>query len=345
MTLDTETAELNRVFVTTSRQPTEAGFFGTTRGGSLHFTHFDISIPPVRNVGEITYPKRTPDPTHDFLTSEWSDYPDPVVWRNAINERLSQLPPDQREVAIYVHGFNNTFAEGLYRAAQISEDYQIPGIMAHYSWPSAGNPLTYAYDRDSVLYSRDGLEAMLRELSNVAADRIIIVAHSMGSLLTMETLRQIDRRDPGWARRNLHGVVLMSPDIDPAIFKAQARDIAELPDQFIILTSDKDRALQLSARLTGQTERLGNVGNVDELAEFNITVVNISEFSTGGGHMTGLTSPALIGILSQARELDASIQGGNSGRVGILPGTVLTVQNATEVILSPGSGSGGGGGR
>jgi hypothetical protein len=33
--------------------------------------------------------------------------------------------------------------------------------------------------------------------------------------------------------------------------------------------------------------------------------------------------------------LNAAFQGEQAGRPGLLPGTVLTVQNATQIILSP----------
>ncbi len=45
---------------------------------------------------------------------------------------------------VFVHGFNNTFADGLHRTAQIRHDFEIPGVAVHYAWPSAGNALGYA---------------------------------------------------------------------------------------------------------------------------------------------------------------------------------------------------------
>ena len=109
----------------------------------------------------------------------------------AIQRAFARDKRGDRDAVIYVHGFNNTFSEGLYRIAQLSKDLDMPGVTAHYSWPSAGNPLGYVADRDSSLFARDGLERLMQEVVASGAERIVLVAHSMGSALTMEALRQI----------------------------------------------------------------------------------------------------------------------------------------------------------
>ena len=105
-------------------------------------------------------------------------------------------------------------------------DFRLPGIGVHFSWPSAAHPLGYTYDRDSVLYARDGLEQLLRQVSAAGPDRIILVGHSLGSMLVMETLRQMEIRSPAWAQRNLGGVVLVSPDLDVDVFRQQSTTCA-----------------------------------------------------------------------------------------------------------------------
>ena len=53
----------------------------------------------------------------------------------------------------------------------------------------------------------------------------------------------------------------------------------------------------------------------------------------GAGHFNVGTSPALIQLLGSIANLDAAFRA--DARVGLLPGVVLTVQNATSVILAP----------
>ena len=48
-------------------------------------------------------------------------------------------------------------------AAQLSHDIGIPGSILIYSWPSRATKGTgYAYDLDSMLFARDGLEQTIR---------------------------------------------------------------------------------------------------------------------------------------------------------------------------------------
>ncbi|MEO1398386.1 MAG: hypothetical protein AAFU56_05910, partial [Pseudomonadota bacterium] len=61
----------------------------------------------------------------------------------------------------------------------------------------------------------------------------------------------------------------------------------------------------------------------------------VTGFSSGIGHFTAGTSPALIGLLGQLAEVDRAFEQDRAGRAGLVPGTVLTVQNATQVILTP----------
>ena len=326
------------VFVGTTRLlDPETGGFGNLRSKTPVFAKYDISIPPDRALGVISWPPkgRAPDPTRDFLTTDQTIFSDATAFRAALHAGLGAQGRGTREAVVFVHGFNNNFAEGLFRIAQLSHDLDVPGVAVHYSWPSAAKPLGYAYDRDSALFARDGLQALLQEVTAAGAERILIVAHSMGAALTMETLRQIAFQHDDRLMSRIRGVVLISPDIDVDVFHAQAVAIPVLPQPFIIFTSRRDRALMLSARLTGQRDRLGNLADVSEVADLKVTVLDVGAFSTGTGHFNVGDSSALIKILARLGEINDAFDTDPSGRAGLLPGAVLTVQNATQIILSP----------
>lgn len=323
------------IFVGTTRERDAAGRFDGKRQGQLSYSRFDIIVPPTHRPGKIEWPTGAPDPERHFLAVDEERFGADAAFIADLRRHLRAQPAGSREVVVYVHGFNNTFAEGLYRLAQLTHDFGLPTPAVHYSWPSAGNPLAYGYDRDSVLYARDGLERLLRNTNAAGADRVLLVGHSMGALLAMETLRQIAISDGPKAGGVVDGVILISPDIDVEVFRRQAARIGHLPQPFVIFTSQRDRALQLSARLTGQTGRLGNLSDVSELAALDVTLFDVTEFSQGGlGHFTAATSPALIGILGHLSLIEAAFKNDRSGRLGLLPGTVLAVQNATQVILT-----------
>ncbi|WP_289042950.1 alpha/beta fold hydrolase [uncultured Aliiroseovarius sp.] len=330
-----ETGELQRIYVGTTREIDEMGFPSGERSRDLIFGRFDVSVPPDREPGSIEWPRRrTPDPKKHFLLDNYSPLKTQTEFQAAVQQELRTRQSEQRTAIVFVHGFNNNFAEGLYRFAQLTDDLALPFIPIHYSWPSAGHPLGYGYDRDSMLIARDGLETVIRAVSRSGVDEILLVGHSMGALLTMETLRQMTIADGQRGLRKIGGVVLLSPDIDIDVFRAQADRIGDLPQPFFIFTSTHDVALRLSAGLTGQSARLGNTADVEQLAELNVTMVDISAFSDGkNDHMTAFASASFLRLLRSMPDLGIAYGTDPSTRVGLLPGTVLVVQNATRLII------------
>ncbi|MGI0525880.1 alpha/beta hydrolase [Rhizobium giardinii] len=108
----------------------------TTRGRSEHagemftgerarapaFADMTVSIPPVRKVGEVAWPKRLPsNPVTDFATLNADDLSrdEANTWLNATVRKS----PD-RSVLIFIHGFNNRFEDAVYRFAQIVSQCQ-----------------------------------------------------------------------------------------------------------------------------------------------------------------------------------------------------------------------------
>lgn len=326
--------DVRKVFVGTTRGLAENGEFGSDRLSVLSFARYDVSVPPDREIGKINWPPRNgkPDPGRQFLTTAEERYNQPSGFRNDLRKELSR---NGGEAVIFIHGFNNTFAEGIYRMAQLSHDLQLPGAIVHYSWPSAAQPLGYVYDRDSALFARDGLERLIDEVERAGATRIVLLAHSMGGALTMETLRQIAIGGRKGILSRIGGVVLISPDIDVDVFRAQTKAIPVLPQPFVIFSSDRDRILKLSARLTGEADRLGTLSDLSRVDDLPITFLDTAAFSKGTGHFNLGNSPSLLRLLEGILSVDQSIDADRAARTGLLPGVVLTVQSATQIILRP----------
>jgi esterase/lipase superfamily enzyme len=328
---------LQTVFVATDRVFDQtAELYGTDRIRTPGFARFTVSVPPEREPGSIEWPRGAPDFGTDFVTVEAARLPEPDFFR-ALDAELASLPPGKREIVLFVHGFNTNYPEAYYRQVQMLHDFQVEGVGVTYSWASAGSAFGYVHDRDSVLYARDSLAWLIERLQRTRAENVLIVAHSMGGLLTVETLRTLALRDGTDAFAGLGGVILVSPDIAVDVFRAQAYDIGELPQPFIVFTSDQDRALALSAGLSGQRNRLGSLPTAEPIAEFDVTLVNLTEIAGGDSlrHMTALTSPASIAILSQINEFSRTMAAEQIARRGLLPGTVLSIRNATEIVLEP----------
>lgn len=330
-------AVLQPILVATTRapDPTQPGIPGWGRSRTVTYGRYVVSIPPDRRPGEITRPvgRQLANPEKDFMVESVQPLSEDGFEAD-LRVALRQEDSRRREAVIFVHGYNITFVEGLYRAAQLDHDLRLPGVMLHYSWPSLGEPLAYVHDRDSVLFARDGLITMIHAARAAGVERIILMAHSMGSQLVMESLRTMGQtRDP--ALRAIGGVFLISPDIDVDVFHEEAAGVGRLPQPFVIVTSQRDRVLQLSARLSGERARLGNIPNAQPVADLAVTVVDVAAFSQGLGHFVVGNSPTLINLFDQMGAVHAAFAGDAAGTLPLGAATVLTLQNATEIILRP----------
>ncbi len=337
VTLDASAAgvgTVEKIFIGTTRIQEQDGSFGSHRSEEVHFARYDVSVPPNRKLGEITWPKRGGriDPTTQFLTTDEEVYQSGAAFRADLRR---QMTATDGEAVIFIHGYNTNFAESTYRVAQFTHDLQLPGAVIQYSWPSAAEPLGYAYDRDSALFARDGLESLIHEVAAAGAKRILLVAHSMGAGLTMEALRSAAIRGDKRTLGLIGGVILISPDIDVDVFREQARSMGKLPQPFVIFGSDRDKFLRLSALLTGQPARLGSLTDVSRVADLKVTFLDVSEFSKGAGHFLVGDSAALITLLDRIADVQGAFERDRRSRLGLLPGVVLTVQNATQIVLSP----------
>lgn len=320
------------VYLATTRAQIEDGLWSASQRSTLNFAQIDVSVPPQHRPGRVELPSATTaNPNTDFLAVDI----EPLAY-----QAFYRLVPNSSEVAreliVTVHGFNNTLADGVFRTAQMVHDLDIQGSVVHYSWPSLGRPLGYAADRDSALFARDGLELLLRDLARAGQRRIVLVAHSMGALLTMETLRRIAASSDRSTLDNIAGVVLMAPDIDIGLFRQQVNTIGQIPQPFVIFTSQRDPALELSARLTGQPNRLGNIPGVEAVEGLDVTVIDLTNApDVDVRHQAALSSPSVLRFMEQSAELRRSMQADRAGRTGFVPGAVLIAREATTIMLAP----------
>ncbi|WP_292019388.1 alpha/beta fold hydrolase [Maritimibacter sp. UBA3975] len=286
------------VFVATTRARNDVGDFSSMRGDQTSYLTVPVRFPTNYSPGDRAKIEKAPDPAEDFsvgapVTMDRSGF------RQSLTSAVAAEPRGSRDVTIYVHGYYNVFYSGVFRSAQLKRDFDLPGEVVHFAWPSRGSNTAYAYDRESVLYSRDSLEALIRDSVRVGADRVTIVAHSLGAMLVMETLRQIEISQPGWVHDNIDGLAFVAPDIDVEVFKSQAARFERLPEDFVIFVSNQDRVLMLASRLQGVKRRLGNTSDVEVTTEGNLTIVDVTSMTQDArsGHFVPATSPAAIQIL------------------------------------------------
>lgn len=290
--------------VATTRAPsgTLDPLYSNDRTLHASFSQIDVSVPASHKAGMVETTSNSPDPDRHFVATNYSQIADAGSFENVINARLAKRPLAQRRVFIFVHGFNNNFAEGLFRNAQMVHDYRLAALPIYFSWASTASLTGYAFDRDSALAARDGLAETIEAAARSKAEGIVIVGHSMGAFVVMEALRTLALRNKPSVLAKVRGVMLAAPDIDPDVFVSQANDMPVLPQPFTVVVSNRDRALRLSRLLTGGADRVGRGLDVGRHRSKEIQVIDVSKIDDGG-HSTFAGSSTLIQFFNSDRIL------------------------------------------
>lgn len=194
---------------------------------------------------------------------------------------ISDLLGAGGDVLIYVHGFKQTFETSTLDAAQLADGIRFRGQTIAFSWPSKAGLFDYAYDRDSAMWSRDEFERVLNSVvTTPSAGRLHIVAHSMGTMLTLESLRQLYARSGDAVADRIGAVVFASPDIDMDIFSSSIVRMGPIGRKITVVAATNDRALALSGRLAGGMTRVG-AAEKDAIERLGVRVIDASTAGWG----------------------------------------------------------------
>ncbi|AOF90188.1 alpha/beta hydrolase [Sinorhizobium sp. RAC02] len=336
---------VNLLVATTRARSSQPGvLFSGERGSDLLMNDIVVSIPPEdkREVGQVQWPEKLPaDPMKSFSTVGVT----PVDGAKAGGAWLDQNLPKSRRVLIFVHGFNNRYEDAVYRFAQIVHDSKTDAAPVIFTWPSRASIFDYSYDKESTNYSRDALEELLRAAVNSPkVGEITIMAHSMGTWLAVETLRQMAIRD-GHVPKKIQQVILASPDLDVDVFGQQLRALGKDKPKFTLFVSRDDRALTLSRRISGNVDRLGQINPAEEpyrsmLEKQGITVLDLTALKSGDrlNHGKFAESPDVVRLIGN-RLIDGQAvsdsQIGLGERLGAVAlGTAQTVGSAASIVVS-----------
>ncbi|HEY0120685.1 MAG TPA: alpha/beta hydrolase, partial [Rhizobium sp.] len=334
------------LMVATTRLPDKdpAILFSGERGAGLKVDAVSVSIPPEANrkVGQVQWPSKLPgDPLKNFVTTAVQ----PLPTEADVHAWLRPHLPKSKRVLIFVHGFNNSYEDAVYRFAQIVHDSHADVAPVVFTWPSRASIFDYAYDKESTNYSRDALEEMLhRTASDPRVGDITVMAHSMGTWLAVEALRQMAIRD-GRVAPKITNVILASPDLDVDVFGQQFAALGKDKPHFTLFVSRDDRALSLSRRISGNVDRLGQIDPTaepysSELEKQGITVLDLTKLKTGDGlnHGKFAESPEVVRLIGDRLIAGQTITDSDVGigdAVGAVAlGAAQTVGSAASAAVS-----------
>jgi len=322
--------------VVSSRNMKSDGSLGSGRGESLVFGRYDVSVPPDRRPGTLRLPSLRANPRRHFATLSNEIFANATLFQSQLKAQLLSRPAGRRTAVIFVHGYNTGYEDGLFRFAQFYTDVGLDDVPVHYSWPSAEKLLRYGYDRDSMLFARDGFKATIKAVLAAGAEKVLIIGHSMGSMLIMETLRDFAIARDTLTQRRIGGVILVSPDIDIDVFRGQVRRIGTLPQPFVVFSSKKDRVLEFAASEIYGNTRVGALQLDGSLSDLDVTVIDVTQYSDGIlNHSTAITSPAFLKIIGNMKAFTGSFGEGMTAAMSDIPDAIMTVQDADTIRVGP----------
>jgi esterase/lipase superfamily enzyme len=271
------------VFYGTNRAKAADGVWYGVDRGDLRLGRCLVTVPTDRRIGTIPRPsiwtlyREKPD-RHYILTNVEESGKEEFA--RSLRESIQHYA--RRQVLVFVHGFNVTFADAVFRTAQIAADLNFHGAPVLFSWPSKGtlHPLGYTHDETQARWALPDLRAFLELIAEQSgADAIHLLAHSMGNRAMTEALCQIAASTAKRSRAPFNELMLTAPDIDADTF---VRDIAPamLPAsaRVTLYASSNDRALAFSKTVHGYP-RAGESGDALVLVE-GIDTIDVSAVDT-----------------------------------------------------------------
>jgi esterase/lipase superfamily enzyme len=196
-----------------------------------------------------------------------------------VRARLAKSERYKDHALVFVHGYNTTFDNGVYRTAQIAYDLKFDGAPFLYSWPSGGGLASYTYDRESagqaVPYMREFLDLVIKE---TGAKTVSVIAHSMGNQPTLQVLKDIKASSPPGIV--ISQIILAAPDVDRDNFENIAKEIQGLANGITLYAAANDRALSASRRFHGGVPRAGDVPEGGPIVLPGVDTIDVTAVST-----------------------------------------------------------------
>jgi esterase/lipase superfamily enzyme len=268
--------------------------FSGEEGNGLILGQAIVTIPFEREIGSIpradfdlifgAITLRPENPKLDF-TVAGVDVLSHADFVDKIKTQLSKSSKFVHQAFVFVHGYNVSFEDGIFRAAQIAHDIGFDGPVICYSWPSRGAMLDYKHDADAAKSSREGLLQLLSTVATeTGAEKINVIAHSMGNDPLLEVLsREGEIKQAGGAIPDLklNEILLAAPDVGRLAFQQLAAKVKALPHSGVTLyASANDKTMRAARAVAGGIVRAGDVPREGPVIVDGVESIDVSSAST-----------------------------------------------------------------
>ena len=158
----------------------------------------------------------------------------------------------QRDVLLFVHGFNVDYEAAVTRTVQIAADLPFNGAIISYSWPSQGGLKNYKTDGSVVDQSVPAFAEFLTEMGGRLPNdvRINIVVYSMGNRLVLRSLERLPRQFS--TPKRFANIVFCAPDVGVSEFRDKVEYAKSMSENVTLYCCMNDAALNTSYILNGE---------------------------------------------------------------------------------------------
>lgn len=244
--------------------------YNSNRGRRLELGRALVSVPREHQIPNIERPWKITIPYFNVTVYEEKEDPKKHFTMREIRalteedllklvrERLAKSNNFKNHALVFIHGYYTGFDLAVYRTAQIAYDLKFDGAPFVYTWPSGGNVASYTYDLNSAAQSEPYLRDFLKLVSQKSgAEKISIIAHSMGNQPLLRVLQDLSRHTPPEVK--IDQLILAAPDVDRDNFENIAAAFAPVAKGVTLYAAANDRALDISQKFHGGVPRAGDV--------------------------------------------------------------------------------------
>lgn len=292
-----------KVFYGTNRnntgQTNPKEMYGVDRG-TLVYGSCDVTLPLSHQVGELEAPSLvqlefSEDPTRHIVLASVHEQKAADFYRD-VAARFTAA--GKKSAFVFVHGYNVSFEDAARRTAQLAYDLRFAGAPVFFSWPSQASYFGYPVDETNAEFARSDLRKFIRDFARTSgAEKLFLIAHSMGNRALTGALSDLFKEDPTVAGP-IREVILAAPDIDADVFK---RDIAPALSgngrSVTLYASSADWALKASKKWHGYP-RAGDSGEHLVIVPSLVTIDASSVKTDMFGHGYFADAPSIVADIS-----------------------------------------------
>jgi esterase/lipase superfamily enzyme len=233
----------------------------------------------------------------------------------------------QKDVYLYVHGFNNSFYDAIARSAILWHSIGRQGVFMAYTWPAGyGGPFGYFYDRESGEFTIFHLREMIRTLVETPGlERLHIIAHSRGTDVATTALRELNialraRGQNVQQALKLETLMLAAPDLDLEVFSQRfwLENLGAAAKRTVVYFSSEDDAIGLSNWLFGSKTRIGTLSKIpfspqqvkliEQMPQIQLVECQVNGFASSHAYVFG--NPAamsdVVAVLRDRKDVGAA---------------------------------------